>query len=65
VLEANAQLFDLSSPLGALHFSTFLAMLATEHARKLGERLDGVKDRFYKMCGDSDEHLAWSKVQQS
>jgi len=70
VAEANGQIFDLSSPLGAFHFCTFLCMILTRHATALGSRLNAVKDQFQERCRrqNPDEpwnpDLVWNKVMQ-
>ncbi|EPQ57658.1 hypothetical protein GLOTRDRAFT_137917 [Gloeophyllum trabeum ATCC 11539] len=63
VAEADAHVFDISTPLGAFHFSTFLCMLAEVHARTLNEKLADVKERLEAMCRDDDPRLVWNAEQ--
>ncbi|KZT20948.1 hypothetical protein NEOLEDRAFT_1244908 [Neolentinus lepideus HHB14362 ss-1] len=64
VTEGNARIFDISTPLGAFHFSTFLCMLVKEHAPLLEERLNRVRKEFQSRCLAKDPSLLWSMTLQ-
>lgn len=64
VYERNARAFDISKPLDALNFVTFLGFVCTEHARRLKEEFEKVKESFLRRYKEGDETLQWTMDHQ-
>lgn len=65
IVERNARAFDLSDPLDAFNYATFLLMLATEHARKIHEAFKTIEEDFVERCKKNDDQLLnWTMAAQ-
>lgn len=64
VVEAGARLFDLSTPIGVFHFSTFLCMLLHDHAKDMKAKLAEARPDFHTMCRDEGQKVVWTRDMQ-
>ncbi|KAI0037635.1 hypothetical protein FA95DRAFT_1614025, partial [Auriscalpium vulgare] len=61
ILERSCCLFDLATPLGAFHYTTFLSWLQDVHAKALVEVFDDAKHaNFLKRLESGDESIKWA-----
>jgi len=64
IAERDARAFDISTPIGAFHYATFLCMVATRHALALKEELEKKKEDFYCRFGEGHESTRWTMTDQ-
>ncbi len=66
IFERNARIFDISRPLDAFNFVTFLGCLANEHARNLAVLFDSPCKYVFSHGKDVNVHVkAWTMKAQT
>ncbi|THH09318.1 hypothetical protein EW146_g8714 [Bondarzewia mesenterica] len=63
-LERNARAYDISDPIGAFNFATFLCMLAHVHVPRLRQALDKLKDKFLEDFSENMKTIRWTMEHQ-
>ncbi|KAG6379004.1 hypothetical protein JVT61DRAFT_13295 [Boletus reticuloceps] len=64
LFERLVEKIDISTPVGAWHYATILCRLAQNHAKKLEEKFEKVRDNLVKSLQNGDEVESWTLEHQ-
>lgn len=64
IAERYGRAYDISTPIGAYNYATFLSFVANVHAAKLLARVKGVSEEIVAKVLRDDESLKWTMEHQ-
>ncbi|KAF8425834.1 hypothetical protein L210DRAFT_871349 [Boletus edulis BED1] len=64
LFERLVEKLDISTPVGAWHYATILCRLAQNHAKKLEEKFEKVRDNLVRSLHKGDEVESWTLQRQ-